>query len=48
MRLLFKEGNPAGVKAALYARGICGPDVRLPLIAACAALSQEIAAALPQ
>jgi len=48
MRLLFKEGNPAGVKAALSARAICGPDVRLPLVAASEALSQEIAAALPQ
>lgn len=31
-RLLFLEGNPSGVKAALEAQGICSRDVRLPLI----------------
>lgn len=30
--LLFKEGNPAGVKAALYLRNICDIYVRLPLV----------------
>lgn len=30
--LLFAEGNPAGVKTALAIRGICRPDVRLPLV----------------
>lgn len=36
--LLFKEGNPVGVKAALAHLGICGETVRLPLVAASAAL----------
>jgi 4-hydroxy-tetrahydrodipicolinate synthase len=31
-RLLFIEGNPAGVKAALQLQGICHRMVRLPLI----------------
>lgn len=29
--LCFVEGNPAGVKEMLYALGICGPTLRLPL-----------------
>ena len=32
LKLLFVEGNPAGVKEALKHRGICGNGVRLPLI----------------
>ncbi|MAZ96768.1 MAG: 4-hydroxy-tetrahydrodipicolinate synthase [Flavobacteriales bacterium] len=32
--LLFKEGNPAGVKALLELRGLCKNVVRLPLIPA--------------
>ncbi len=31
INMLFKEGNPGGVKAALQILGICGADVRLPL-----------------
>ena len=31
-RLMFTEGNPAGVKAALKHLGICGDTVRLPLV----------------
>ncbi|MCB0532024.1 MAG: 4-hydroxy-tetrahydrodipicolinate synthase [Lewinellaceae bacterium] len=31
-RLLFSEGNPAGVKAALEIQGLCKREVRLPLI----------------
>jgi 4-hydroxy-tetrahydrodipicolinate synthase len=30
--LLFVEGNPAGVKAALHMLGICGDELRLPLV----------------
>ncbi len=30
--LLFVEGNPAGIKAALKIKGICGDNVRLPLV----------------
>ena len=31
-QLLFSEGNPSGVKAALSFQKICLPDVRLPLV----------------
>lgn len=31
-KLLFIEGNPVGVKAALELQGICGREVRLPLV----------------
>lgn len=31
-RLMFTEGNPAGVKAALKHLGICGDTIRLPLV----------------
>ena len=31
-RLLFAEGNPSGVKASLELQGICGKEVRLPLV----------------
>lgn len=30
--LLFVEGNPAGIKAALKTKGVCGDNVRLPLV----------------
>lgn len=43
-RLIFAEGNPAGVKAALKHLGICGDAVRLPLVPASADLAQKIAA----
>lgn len=39
----FAEGNPAGVKAALKARGVAGDDLRLPLVNVSAALNQRIA-----
>lgn len=32
IRLMFVEGNPAGVKAALKHLGVCGDAVRLPLV----------------
>lgn len=31
-KLLFTEGNPVGVKAALELQGICSREVRLPLV----------------
>ena len=31
INMLFEEGNPGGVKAALQILGVCGADVRLPL-----------------
>lgn len=40
--LIFKEGNPAGVKALLSYKGICGPAVRLPLVKATATLEEEL------
>lgn len=42
-RLIFAEGNPAGVKAALKHFGICGDQVRLPLVPASPGLTAEIA-----
>ncbi|MCD0488438.1 4-hydroxy-tetrahydrodipicolinate synthase [Pedobacter sp. MC2016-14] len=42
-RLLFAEGNPAGVKAALRQLKVCGDQVRLPLIKATAQLDGQIA-----
>lgn len=32
INLLFAEGNPGGIKAALKILGICGDDLRLPLV----------------
>lgn len=34
MNLIFVEGNPAGVKGALNLLGVCGTQVRLPLVKA--------------
>jgi len=47
-RLCFAEGNPVGVKAALKQLGICGDDVRLPLVKASDDLNKAIAAQLKQ
>jgi len=38
----FAEGNPAGVKAALKARGIAGDVLRLPLVNISAGLNERI------
>lgn len=43
-RLIFAEGNPAGVKAALKHLGICGDAVRLPLVPASSGLTEKIVA----
>lgn len=32
VNMLFAEGNPAGVKCALHALGVCNENVRLPLV----------------
>ena len=45
-RLLFAEGNPAGVKAALKQLGICDDVVRLPLVKASQRLNESIATQL--
>jgi 4-hydroxy-tetrahydrodipicolinate synthase len=42
MDLLFAEGNPAGVKKALQALGICQSELRLPLVG----VSEQTAAAI--
>ena len=42
MKLMFKEGNPAGIKSVLDAHGICGSAVRLPLVEASPKLKVEI------
>ena len=42
MKLMFKEGNPAGIKSVLEAHGLCGPGVRLPLVEASPKLKVEI------
>lgn len=47
-RLLFAEGNPAGVKAALKQLGICDDVVRLPLVKASESLNTLIATQLKQ
>lgn len=40
--LLFKEGNPAGVKAMTAAMGITRPEVRLPLVEGSEELTEAI------
>lgn len=45
-RLLFKEGNPSGVKSALAHLGICDEVLRLPLVPVSDGLRLEIADAL--
>ncbi|MFD0941931.1 4-hydroxy-tetrahydrodipicolinate synthase [Pedobacter boryungensis] len=45
-RLMFAEGNPAGVKATLKQLNICDDVVRLPLVKASAALYKSLAAQL--
>ncbi len=41
-RLIFEEGNPSGVKAALKHLNICGNQVRLPLVTATDILTAKI------
>jgi len=43
LSLIFREGNPAGVKSLLYSIGICDPFVRLPLVAASETLARDLA-----
>jgi len=42
INLLFAEGNPAGVKAALKIQGVCGADVRMPLMKASKELTEKL------
>jgi 4-hydroxy-tetrahydrodipicolinate synthase len=39
---MYEEGNPVGVKQLLYEMGICGPNVRLPLVQASESLVRKI------
>ncbi|MDR1876340.1 MAG: 4-hydroxy-tetrahydrodipicolinate synthase [Flavobacteriaceae bacterium] len=41
-RLIFVEGNPAGIKALLSLKGICQPYTRLPLVPASRELTAKI------
>ena len=45
-KLMFAEGNPAGVKEVLQNLGVCSNYVRLPLVAASKELSKKIEAAM--
>jgi len=40
--LIFKEGNPTGIKAMLFEQGYCENVLRLPLVAATESLQGEI------
>ncbi len=44
--LMYEEGNPVGVKAALALQGVCEASVRLPLVAASESLVARIKALL--
>ena len=46
MELIFKEGNPVGIKALLSLLGIGSPEVRLPLCTASDSLQQQLRAFL--
>ncbi|MDW8392611.1 MAG: 4-hydroxy-tetrahydrodipicolinate synthase [Chitinophagales bacterium] len=46
MELLFAEGNPAGIKAALHALGLCSNVLRLPLTPVSPALYEQLATAV--
>lgn len=39
---MYEEGNPVGVKQVLHEMGICGPNVRLPLVQASDSLVRKI------
>ena len=41
-RMMFAEGNPAGVKTALKYMGVCGDTVRLPLVQVSNSLADKI------
>ena len=46
MTLMFEEGNPTGVKAAMDHLGLCGSEVRLPLMKASSTLKDKLYAAI--
>ena len=46
--LLYEEGNPVGVKKILELKGICGSDVRLPLMKATDELAERMVVVIAQ
>ncbi len=46
INLLFREGNPAGVKGALELQGVCGTQVRLPLVPPTDVLMKDLLSAI--
>lgn len=44
--LLYEESNPVGIKAVLSLKGICGGDVRLPLLKASDSLNARLSSLL--
>lgn len=46
MTLLFREGNPAGIKTAMSIAALCSDAVRLPLVAGSDSLRREMSAFL--
>ena len=44
--LLYAEANPVGIKECLAIKGICGSEVRLPLLKASAGLSDKLRSAM--
>lgn len=42
VELIFREGNPAGIKCLLNLKGVCLPFVRLPLVPASAELRRDL------
>lgn len=46
MDLIFKEGNPTGIKSLMQHLGFCNDDVRLPLVSASSRLSERLHIAL--
>ncbi|MDZ4845935.1 MAG: 4-hydroxy-tetrahydrodipicolinate synthase [Chitinophagales bacterium] len=46
MSLIFREGNPAGIKAALEILGVCGSEVRMPLAPATDSLRKDLQGAI--
>jgi 4-hydroxy-tetrahydrodipicolinate synthase len=41
--MIFEEGNPAGIKAVFKKLGVCGDELRLPLVGVSDELRQRIA-----
>ena len=44
--LLYAESNPVGIKQCLAIKGVCGPEVRLPLIKGSESLDGKLRAAM--